>query len=222
MAYGDGSFFFTQPVGNGYSGLGSFGAASTNPTGVRLNVAQPRVKMAGSGFSPSTASGAGNQVSSHCLVAGASCTLAEVEAELARVSAISTGVRGVARSRRQTLMGLNRLRNALLAAMATGTSTTTEDTTTMGPVVTDESTDGGYDTWSVVPEGDLSAGQSPMDIFVPELPPEAYSQQEVSLDIEPESSGIMGWVQDNMLLSAAIAGTVGFFGYRYAKKQGMI
>jgi len=219
MAYGDGSFFFTQPVGNGYSGLGSFGAASTNPTGVRLNVAQPRVKMAGSGFSPSTASRAGNQVSSHCLVAGASCTLAEVEAELARVSAIRTGVRsGVARSRRQTLMGLNRLRNALLAAMAAGT----EGTTTMGPVVTDESTDGGYDTWSVLPEEDLSAGQSPMDIFMPELPPEAYQQQEVSLDIEPESAGIMGWVQDNMLLSAAIAGTVGFFGYRYAKKQGMI
>jgi len=44
----------------------------------------------------------------------------------------------------------------------------------------------------------------------------------VSGDIEEPKEGIMGWVQDNMLLSAAIAGTVGFFGYRYAKKQGMI
>ena len=77
MAYGDGSFFFTQPVGNGYSGLGSF---------------QPRVKTGGRSLSP--ASRMGNQVSSHCLVAGASCTLAEVEAELARVAALrDLGVR---------------------------------------------------------------------------------------------------------------------------------
>ena len=28
MAYGDGGFFFTQPVGNGYSGLGSMRLAT--------------------------------------------------------------------------------------------------------------------------------------------------------------------------------------------------
>jgi hypothetical protein len=216
MAYGDGSFFFTQPVGNGYSGLGSFGPQLSSPVrGRKAPVLAPPAFAKFQG-SDSTSGSSAAAVSSYCLEPGASCTLAEIDAELARVSAISRGS-GVTLSRRQTLMGLNNLRNALLAAMAT----TAEDTTTMGPVVTNESTDGGYDTWNVS-TSDLAADQSTMDILMPELPPEDALMQDVSLDIEAESSGIMGWVQDNMLLSAAIAGTVGFFGYRYAKKQGMI
>jgi hypothetical protein len=188
MAYGDGSFFFTQPVGNGYSGLGSFGPQLSSPVRGRKAPALALPAFAKFQRSDSTSGSSAAAVSSYCLEPGASCTLAEIDAELARVSAISRGS-GVTLSRRQTLMGLNNLRNALLAAMAT------------------------------------TADQSTMDILMPELPPEDALMQDVSLDIEAESSGIMGWVQDNMLLSAAIAGTVGFFGYRgyrYAKKQGMI
>ena len=71
-------------------------------------------------------------------------------------------------------------------------------------------------------------GPYEIDTMTPYSPEPSYSPayevdtMMVSGDIEEPKEGIMGWVQDNMLLSAAIAGTVGFFGYRYAKKQGMI
>jgi hypothetical protein len=44
----------------------------------------------------------------------------------------------------------------------------------------------------------------------------------VSGDIEEPKEGIMGFVEENQMLSAALAALVGFLGYRYAKKQGMI
>ena len=44
----------------------------------------------------------------------------------------------------------------------------------------------------------------------------------VSGDIEEPQEGIMGFVEKNPMAAAAIAGVVGFLGYRYAKQRGMI
>ncbi len=81
----------------------------------------------------------------------------------------------------------------------------------------------GVDT--VLQEAAAAAAAGGGSVYYPEpsySPSYEVDTMMVSGDIEEPKEGIMGWVQDNMLLSAAIAGTVGFFGYRYAKKQGMI
>ena len=45
----------------------------------------------------------------------------------------------------------------------------------------------------------------------------------VSGDIEEEpKEGVMGFIEQNPKYAAAIAAVIGFLGYRYAKKQGMI
>lgn len=83
--------------------------------------------------------------------------------------------------------------------------------------------DVGVDT--VLQEAAAAAAAGGGSVYYPEpsySPSYEVDTMMVSGDIEEPKEGIMGWVQDNMLLSAAIAGTVGFFGYRYAKKQGMI
>ena len=69
----------------------------------------------------------------------------------------------------------------------------------------------------------------PMPMLSPEqaddmgllAPDSADLVETVSADVE-EPEGLMGFFQQNMLVSAAIIGAVGFFGYRYAKRQGMI
>jgi len=142
MAYGDGGFFFTQPVGNGYSGLGSMHLAT-------------RDNMYAKGLGPG--------------------------------SALSVA----------PIISLKRVLPA------------EESAPTLDPMM------------------------GPLPLPMPTLSPEQVEDmglmalddadlvETVSADVE-EPKGLMGFFQQNMLVSAAIIGAVGFFGYRYAKRQGMI
>jgi len=212
MAYGDGGFFFTQPVGNGYSGLGSFGAASAPATPSTVSLRAPTMSVRTRGGMSLATRGA---VTSPCLRAGASCTIADIDAEMARISA-RWDAQGFSSAQRQqskswrTWTALKQLRTKLLARMAQaeaayaqqeGQQTAEEEVVVrMGPVATSE-------------------GQEPMDLIYTDLPPDAL--EEVSLDIE-EPTGVVAWVYENKLLTAGIVGAVCFFGYREADRRGMI
>jgi hypothetical protein len=104
----------------------------------------------------------------------------------------------------------------------TTTPTTPEDTT-----VTTEDTYSTYTTsdsgnsleyWAQQSSAGAYAPVQPMEVNVTPLPAEAFA---VGGEIE-EPTGIMGWISQNYLLAGAIAAGVGYFGYREAKKRGMI
>jgi len=133
MAYGDGGFFFTQPVGNGYSGLGALG--STAPFSI--------------------------------------------------APAIHAGASPVRSIRRVV---------------------PSDEPPTFGP----------------------SGSLSPMPMLTAEeaqtiglMSPEG-SDDFIETTSAEGTGGVMDYFRQNMLVSAAIIGAIGFFGYRYAKKQGMI
>ncbi len=133
MAYGDGGFFFTQPVGNGYSGLGALG--STAPFSIA-----PAIQA---GDSP---------------------------------------VRSIRRV------------------------VPSDEAPTFGP----------------------SGSSSPMPMLTLQeaetvglMSPDA-SDALMETSSSEDSGGVMDYFRQNMLVSAALIGAISFFGYRFAKKQGMI
>ena len=144
MAYGDGGFFFTQPVGNGYSGLGSMQASRDN--------------LFAKGLGP-----------------GSSPLIAPVI--------------------------------SMTRVLPSGQSSSDLPDLTM------------IDPMGPGPMPMLSAEQAAeMGLLAPD---EDVMYETVSAETE-EPEGLMGFFQKNMLVSAAVIGAVAFFGYRYAKRQGMI
>jgi len=215
MSYGDGGFFFTQPVGNGYSGLGAFGA--------------PMVQGPSAGLRPSA-------VISYCLADGAVCTREELTAEMDRIMAIWSS-RGMSAAERRaspwwpTFTALRRKYHQM-GTTPSGTGLTTETQFQSSTASTAAVADGssGVVTYPDT-ERDLEywASQggviSPMPALSPEqaeemglMPPDAGMT--VSSDME-EPEGIMGWVQSNRLLAAGIAAGAGYALYRYGKQRGM-
>lgn len=224
MAYGDGGFFFTQPVGNGYSGLGAFGASM--------------VKGATPGMRSSS-------ISSYCLSDGAVCTSAELKAEMDRIAAIWSA-RGLTMAQRRaspwwpTFTALRRKYYQLTTVptlpsgtgLMTGaqfqpsTASTSASSDTSSEVATDPGTEYDLEYWasqsgsggggvSTMPMPMLSAEQvEEMGLMVPD------DVMTVSSDME-ESEGIMGWIQSNPLLAAGLAAGAGYAVYRYAKQRGM-
>lgn len=212
MAYGDGGFFFTQPVGNGYSGLGAFGASGATAP-----------KLA------STTSGIGSAIDSYCLKADAVCTAEELQAEMARIVGIWSS-RGMSASQRRTSPWwptFTALRQKLIQMQRGSRSLPQMRTPKMGFNVTTTPTATDDSSSSTTSESELgleyyaqqSGGGSyaPMDVTVPELPEEAFM---VGGEVE-EPTGIMGWISQNLLISGLIAAGVGF-GFWEARKRGMI
>ena len=224
MAYGDGGFFFTQPVGNGYSGLGAFGASMVKGP---------------------TASVRSSSVSSYCLADGAVCTREELKAEMDRITAIwsSRGMSAAARRASPWWPTFTALRRKYYqistvptlpsgTGLMTGTqfqpstASTAASSDGSSEVVTDPGTEYDLEYWaSQSGSGGGGVSTMPMPMLSPEqveemglmAPDEVMT---VSSDME-ESEGIMGWIQSNRLLAAGLAAGAGYALYRYGKQRGM-
>ena len=207
MAYGDGGFFFTQPVGNGYSGLGAFSTSMVR------------------GASPGIRS---SSISSYCLSDGAVCTSAELKAEMDRIAAIWSA-RGLTMAQRRaspwwpTFTALRR-KYYQLTTVPTLPPLIAPVISMTRVVPSEQSSPDLPDLSMMQPLGPgpmpmLSAEQAAeMGLVAPD---EDVMFETVSAETE-EPEGLMGLLRQNMLVSAAVIGAVAFFGFRFAKRQGMI
>lgn len=233
MAYGDGGFFFTQPVGNGYSGVGAlYGAARTSfspmqgfpggssagsspGAGATLQRAVPpqmRVQSAARG----------RPVTSRfpCAVPGSACTVEQIQAEMARIAAIwaRQGVTDQTSHRLwPTYSQLDANLQQLLAASASETPAEEPYTPPNGSYLTEGSTY--VDPSTYTSYVDPSYPMPMLDSSeVPGGPATDY--QIVSSVEEPEGFG--GWVAAHPYLSAGIAATASFFAWRELQKRGIV
>lgn len=247
MAYGDGGFFFTQPVGNGYSGLGALhynspdysrGYATDFPPAssclrnydtctagdVRMEVQQVEAALVNLNRMKDDKA---REIAAYA-TARRGRRLADAQRQYANiVAAINDRKRGL-----EFLQQLGALKRAAQAAYREGVASATTPTLQFTPnvvsmtrfVVPDQSgSDALPDLTMVDPLGPgpmptLSAEQAEeMGLLAPDG---AELVETVSADIE-EPEGLMGFFRQNMLISAAAISAVAFFGYRFAKRRGM-
>ena len=201
MAYGDGGFFFLQPVGNGYSGTAAFGAPNTlDPNAMRVNILRQQV----SGYKMRLAQVLRSPTRNPQIVGALQKKIAQTERALASLQRAASG---------------SRVPDAIRTVSRPSTSGTftyrqvqPEMSTEVMPEVAPEAL-----LWQDGPMVTVPGGVDLQLMGDDEM-------VEVSTDMGPEPflDRAMGFVQERPLVSAlaaAVAGYAGYRGYRYYRNR---
>jgi len=213
--YGDGGFWFTQPVGNGYSGAHSFGGVAMAKPSYLSGPPSASVMQSG----PSLASAMQSSLtmkSVSMLQQRQRMVESRLAAAVAQLEALPAGTHPKTRDGlendiyklQQKLAALTSEIEALSVAEAQGRGTLgpqASPSTTSTPLMPSymEGEGPGSDRFDARGDFDFSVEDGMV----------------VSEDVE-EPSGVMAWVEDNKLLAAGLGAVVGYFGYRHGKNKG--